>query len=196
MTPYTLDAATNEPTMTTGVAGRSWSFPSTWTPELAETFVTADDEERGEEVEIADLQALAFAPARIVEAKVQALAETRALRIAVARDLDEDAIYAKAVADYGGAARVERMRTPEGSIILRPLTVTEVDKIAARAGADGMTLADTTILYRGQLAASVVHPARPRFEQLVELYPGLWATLIAARDRLISGSLEAAEKKA
>jgi hypothetical protein len=41
-----------------------------------------------------------------------------------------------------------------------------------------------------------VHPSRPRFDQIVDLYPGIWSALIEARDQLIDGELEDAEKKA
>jgi hypothetical protein len=193
MTPYSFDPAITVPTEIVAAGVRSWSFPSSWTPELAETFVTADDEERGETAAIADLEALAIAPARLVEAKVQALAEARALRITMARDLDEDAIYKKALVDHG---RARRVRTPEGSIILRPLTTKEVDNIAGRMMADGMSVTDKTLLWRGQIATSAVHPSRPRFDQIVDLYPGIWSALIEARDQLIDGELEDAEKKA
>lgn len=196
MTPYIFDPNLTVPTETVAAGVRSWSFPSSWTPELAATFVTADDEERGETAAIADLEALAIAPARIVEAKVQALADARALRIIVARDLDEDIVFKKAVADYGGESRVRRVRTPEGSIILRPLTTKEIDRQSERSSADGMKSADLAILFREFIAKSVVHPARARFDQIVELYPGVWSKLAQERDALISGALEDAEKKA
>lgn len=199
MTPFKLDPSVSGPTEIVTDGARSWLIPASWTPDQAVAYVGAADEEQTEAAAIAeieaDIEACALNPARIIEAKVREVGEKRAERIARSRDRDEDSIYAKALVDFGGDRRVARVRTPEGSIIMRPLTGAECDKTSERTSKPGMKAADAAILLREQLAGSVVHPTRERFNTIVEMFPGLWSTLIEARDRLIDGTVEDAEKK-
>lgn len=181
---------------TDGTGKVRWSFPSTWAPAdcLAFEGLMADVGE--EEERIGVLDEAAFAPSAILASKRAELAEVRAQRVARERDADEDAVFAAASKAHGGDHRVFRLRTCEGSIILRPETLAELDRVGVRITAEGIKPAEVVAISRDSLAATVVHPPRARLDAILALYPGLWTALYDARRALTSGLVEDAEKKA
>ncbi|MEO5730972.1 MAG: hypothetical protein ABI134_33650 [Byssovorax sp.] len=195
--PYTTDPTLAEPLELILEHGeRCWTFPASWKDEEVRAFLALREEELVEDLLVEEQGRLALAPARIIEAKSKELARKRAARLAAERDAAEELIYQAAVKEHGGEHRVGRIRTPEGSILLRPQAPKEIDRLGIRLTADGMKDADQLLLVREALITTVVHPARAGFEAIVGLYPGLWKTLYEARDKLVDGRAEELGKKA
>lgn len=185
------------PTQIIGSDGKTiWVFPDTWSAENSLTFESMMRDLAAEDERIAAIREAAHSPAAMLDAKRLELVAKKAARVALERDAEEDVIYAAAVKEHGGAHRVARVRTREGSIILRAMTCTESDRVGARINADGIKNSEIVTLSRDALRATVVHPPLPAFDKLVNDYASLWVDLYAERDRLTSGREDAAEKKA
>lgn len=126
-------------------------------------------------------------PAAVIR-KMQAEAD------AAQRELADDAEFEKAETQYG-RGRVARLRTVEGSILLRAMTLEETDKAEARAAAL-QAPAERTTVHREALLDLVVYPSVAEVRKRVQKYPALWSILYVARDRLITGVEEEHEGKA
>lgn len=148
-----------------------------------------------EEQEAADARELAAqSPAAIIAEKKAELGARKEARQVAERDAAEDIIFEKLCSENGGPSRMARVRTLKGSVMLRAMTLREVD--TASAASEGVSSAtDKVRVHRRYLADTVKHPPEARFRELIEEFPGLWAELYEARDALISGVQKAAEGK-
>ncbi|WP_155798866.1 hypothetical protein [Sorangium cellulosum] len=169
-----------------------------WTPEqieayeLAASALAAEEEETRAALERAGREA--SSPEGMVEKLREQAAAAREARARAERDAADDAAYRKACKEHGGEKRVARVRTVEGSVIMRAMTRQQHEDFSDRiAGLE----AEADILKVAQQATldTVVHPPRPRMLEILELYPRLWVHLYSARDALITGVEEAARGK-
>jgi hypothetical protein len=171
---------------------------STWTEEQRAEFAALDAtiaEETGKaEFTEARREAERLSPANVLaERRAEAAAKRRAAVLAAA-ELDADAAFRKALADFGGKERVCRIFTEEGSIILRAMTLPESDDYGTRAEALS-SVTEKIGVAREALADTVLYPSREKFNATVAKWPGLWAFLFMGRDALIAGIREDSAKK-
>lgn len=121
------------------------------------------------------------APEELVR-RLQAEAE-RAKREAL-----EARLFEEAEAKYG-RGRVALVRTVDGGIIHRAMTLDETDAAELRAS-QIPNAAERTAVHREAFLESVLHPAKDDVRKRTKEYPALWAVLYASRDRLIVGMEE------
>lgn len=165
----------------------TWAFPESWPAAARESWESMEQELLLEQRRLAEAQTAAEvaanAPVALIAAKRAELDKARQARETIERDTKEDAIYANLVDKH---ARVKRIRTPRGSIMMRAMTGIEVDASNVRMGrhkSDG----DKVLAAREGLKASVLHPDLVTFCAVLEQYPGVWGELYEARDELITG---------
>jgi hypothetical protein len=169
---------------------------TTWTPQQKAAYAALQLEVEKEEKRLSDLAeeatALAASPDTALAAKAAELSAKRAAREKQERDAADDLAYDVAVKELG-ESRVARVRTVEGSIIMRPLTDVELDVAIHRS--EGKTELDKVKIHKEAVKKTVRHPSPEKFTQIVGKYPALWGDLYEARDALISGREEEREKK-
>jgi hypothetical protein len=122
--------------------------------------------------------AAAAAPEELVR-RVQVEAER------ARREVKEAKIFDEAETQHG-KGRVALVRTVEGAIIHRALTLEETDGAEQRAS-QLETASQRTIAHREAFLDSLLHPTRDEVKKRTALYPALWGILYASRDRLIVG---------
>lgn len=174
----------------------AWVFPEAWDAPARSSFQTMVTELEAEEQRLADARATAkesaASPSAIVSKKREELAQKRAQREQVEKDLAEDAVFAELMVKHGG--RIKRVRTVEGSVGLRAMLQVEADASSVRADAMQSEL-DKLKVYRDATANTVVYPSVEEFKRLMGKYPGLWTDIFKARDELVSGRREDEAKK-
>ncbi len=167
-----------------------------WTPEqiaalLAAQHEVADEREALDAMEAERAEAAAKPEAMIAAVRAEAAAK-RAAREMAEREREADRVYAEACAKYG-EERTARVRTIRGSVVMRPMTMDEVD--AATLRADSLKKMDLVKLGRAQIRALLLYPAAETLKEWTDAFPGLWGDLYAARDAIAAGVREDAEKK-
>lgn len=110
------------------------------------------------------------------------------------REEADEAAWQSALVKHG-KGRVGRIRTVEGSIIVRTLTLAESDASGHRIGA-AQDSATKTMIGRECTLDVVVYPARDRVRAMCEARPLLWMKLYEVRDALALGEEDALAGKA
>ncbi|MFT3773012.1 MAG: hypothetical protein QM820_47115 [Minicystis sp.] len=168
-----------------------------WSPEQKAAYEAAMAELAHEEERLAEVKATEeakkTAPEAVIASKKAELSAKRAERERVEREAAEDAIWAELVANHG-EKHVARIRTVEGSIMIRGNTAKEIEATSIRLDAAKSDI-DRVKIANNALRATVLHPSLERFDKLVESYPGLWSALYAPRDVLNRGLEEEREGK-
>lgn len=167
-----------------------------WNEAQIAALLAARHEDEDEAAALAALEeervAAATAPEAVIAATLAAAAEKRTVREMAEREREADRVYAEACARYG-EERTARIRTIRGSVILRPLTATEVDAGIHRSiNLKGL---DLVRLGRSEVKATRLYPSAERFDAIVEEFPGLWDDLFAARTAIIEAVRAESEKK-
>lgn len=167
-----------------------------WNPEQIAAFLAAQHEAADEEAALLaqeqEREAAAAAPEAVIAALRAEAAVKRAARELAERERKADRVYAEACVTYG-EERTARVRTIRGSIILRPMTMDEVD--AATLRADSLKKMDLVKLGRSQIRALTLYPPADVLKEWTDAFPGLWNDLYQARDAIAAGVREDAEKK-
>lgn len=140
---------------------------------------------REKEQAAAELDTIEAARAALAAAPDEQVRQLQAEAERLRREAAEARLFEEAEAKHG-RGRVAMVRTVEGAIIHRALTLAETDATELRAAAltNG---AERNAVHRDLLLASILHPARSEVMQRTERYPALWEILYASRDRLITG---------
>lgn len=143
---------------------------------------------------VARVEAESRSPADIIAAKRrEAQAAKRAAELAH-REREADAAFVKAC-DEHGPDRVGRIRTVEGSVIIRAMTGDEVDR-SMSAPTEGLSRLEQVKLARAEIKRLLVYPAPEVLEERAQKrFPGLWTELFFLRDLLTSGVRADIEKK-
>lgn len=176
-----------------------WQFPESWDAAAVSDFMAATTELETEVTRLAeaveDARAEAESPAAVIAETRAALAKRRAERLALERDRAEDIIFAELAKEYGGEHRVGRVRTREGSIMIRPMTSAESDALALRCSNPQLSEIDKAKLYRDSTVGLVRHPSRAKLDELTNTYVTLWGPIYEARDAISNGLAETVAKK-
>ena len=85
-----------------------------------------------------------------------------------------------------GRGRVAMVRTVEGAIIFRAMTLEETDAAELRA-ATLQNIAERTTVHREAFLDTVEYPSKDEVRARTRRYPGLWGVLYPTRDRMITG---------
>jgi hypothetical protein len=169
-----------------------------WSPEQIKAYEEAAAalaaEQAAEEQARAARERAEASPEALAEklrAQAAAAREARAVR---ERDAADDAAYRKVCAAHGGEKRVARVRTIEGSIIMRAMSAPAWEDFQERvagleAPADILKIAQQVTLDH------IEHPKRERVLEILKDLPRLWPFLYAARDQLVTGVEEEARGK-
>lgn len=167
-----------------------------WTPEQIAAYLAAQHEAADEAAALDALEAERAEEAARPEAMIAAVraeaATRKAARELAEREREADRVYAEACAKHG-EERTARVRTIRGSVVLRPMTMDEVD--AATARADSLKKMDLVKLGRSQIRALTLYPSAEMLKEWTDAFPGLWNDLYLARDAIAAGVREDAEKK-
>lgn len=176
-----------------------WVFPESWDPTAIADFNAAMAELTTENERLAEVKdevrAEAESPAAIIASTRATLAARRLERLTLERDRAEDAIFDELAKEYGGAHRVGRIRTVEGSIMIRSMTGPESDALALRSSNPQLSEIDKIKLHKDATVQLVRHPSRARLDELTGLYISLWGAIYEARDSISSGLAETVAKK-
>ena len=188
------------PTLVTPDGGAPfWQFPETWTATEIADFNEAMAELTTETDRLAEVKhevrVEAESPAVVIASARADLASRRQERLDIERDRVEDGIFDDLAKEYGGAHRVGRIRTREGSIMLRPMTAQEADVVAIRCANAQLSVTDKGKIHNDAQLALVRHPARPKLDELLGRYITLWGSIYEASDKLSNGLAEEASKK-
>jgi hypothetical protein len=163
---------------------------SKWTPEQRDAYERATAEAEYEAASLAaekaQRDAAASSPEALIEAAREKAAAAKKEREKAAREAEDDAAFKAAVRAQGGEHRVARVRTYEGSIVLRAAGKLEWTEFQERVGAL-QSDEDKLSLARSMTLDTVLHPARHRVLELCDRFPGLWIYLYGARDALVDG---------
>jgi hypothetical protein len=198
---FTFPTPVSVPTLITPDDGAPpfWQFPDSWDGSATGDFLAAMLEletELGRLAEVREeVRAEAESPTAVIANTRAALAARRQERIALERDREEDAIFDALIKEYGGEHRVARIRTREGSIMLRPMTSQESDLVATRCSNPQLTEIAKAALHKDATVQLVRHPSRAKFDEIMGLYISLWGKIYDARDAVSSGIAEEASKK-
>lgn len=160
-----------------------------WSPEQVKAYESAAAALAAEQGMLVDAQAAreraAASPEAMAEQLREQTAAARAARERAARDAEDDDAYRKACKTHG-EKRVMRVRTVEGSVVLRAMGATAWEEYSDRiAGFENQS--DVLKLSRSVTLDTIVYPPRERVLAMVELLPRLWTHLYAARDELVTG---------
>lgn len=162
-----------------------------WTEAQRAELIAAQADLAQEIDELADAeaarQALANAPEAIIAATRAEAAQKRAAAELAKRELVADGVYAKMCAEHG-EGRVGRLITKEGSVILRPMTLAEVD--AATMSAKDLKGLDVIKFGREQVKSICVYPSAEELNRLADRYVGLWGELFGVRDAISQAARE------
>jgi hypothetical protein len=160
-----------------------------WTPEQVAAYEAALKELAHEEERLAEIKAAEeeakTSPAAVIAAKKAEAAKRRAEREKAERESREDAIWADLVAKHG-ENHLARIRTVEGSIMIRSNTRIELEKLSIQLEAAKSDLDKVKIANRA-IRDTVLHPPLAEFDKLTESYPALWSALYEPRDVLNKG---------
>ncbi|MGK3961322.1 hypothetical protein WMF01_12145 [Sorangium sp. So ce1667] len=169
---------------------------STWTPEQRAEFERlqadlTDEAEKRAALEAQDEIRRNSAEAQIEAAKERLEAERRANAL---REWEAaaDTIEKKARREHGQEL-VGRIRTEVGSIVFRGMTGDEFQEATERS--QDLPAADRERVARDAIAELVLHPTRPKFDEMAGKFPGLWGTIIEANTKIATCNAEVVAKK-
>lgn len=132
-------------------------------------------------------------PEALAEKLREQAAAARAERERAEREAADDAAYRKACKEHG-EKRVMRVKTVEGSVILRAMSAREWEDYCDRvAGLESQD--DIQKVARQSVLDTLVYPDRNRTLAILDLLPGLWVSLYGARDQLVTGVEEVVRGK-
>jgi hypothetical protein len=171
---------------------------SKWSAEQVKAYEAATAALKSEEdataQEAARIKAEETSPEALIAAAREQAEELKAERERAARERADDRAYAAAVKAEGGDHRVARVRTHEGSVLLRPMTAAAWEEFCERLE-ELKEESDKRRISRETVISTRIHPDRTRFDYLVERFPFLWTHLYMARDALIDGVKQEARGK-
>lgn len=170
---------------------------SGWSAEQVKAYDAAMSALQAEEQQAAEQatkrKAEAESPETLIALAQEKAAAVKRERERAAQEAADDRAYARAVKEQGGAHRVGRIDTHEGTIILIPMTGTAYEDFADRIS--HLTEDhDLTRVSQETIWKTLYHPARDRFDELVSRFPGVWPRLFNARNALIDGVKEEQRK--
>lgn len=162
-----------------------------WTEAQRTAYIAAQTDLEHEAEALAALEAEEAArknaPESVIAGMQAEAAQKRAALALAKRELVADGVYAKMCAEHG-EGRVGRLITKEGSVILRPMTLAEVD--AATMGAKDLKGLDVLKFGREQIKSIAVYPSAEELDKLADRYVGLWSELFGVRDAISQAARE------
>ena len=133
----------------------------------------------------AELETIAAARAAVEADPDELVRRAQAEAERVRREAREAKEFESAEAKHG-RGRVALVRTVEGAIIFRAMTLEETDAAELRAG-QLQNIPERTIVHREAFLDTVEYPSKDEVRQRTRKYPALWGILYSTRDRMIVG---------